>query len=260
MSSDEWTDLVDDLAAERVALEGVLANLPDQTWDKPSPAEGWTLRDCVAHLAESDETASSSALGRAQPDASRNRPDGEHTQDQLTARLQKPAEVLAWYRKANDELLIALRALRGHERLSWVGRSMGVRSFTSARLMEHWSHGLDIRATAQVTPVDTDRLRHVAHLGYITRDFAYRNRGLTPPETTLHIELVAPSGTPWSWGPDDAPDRISGSAGDFCRVVTQRVHLEDTSLKVDGPHAREFLLIAQAFAGPPGTGRPASKS
>ena len=92
-------------------------------------------------------------------------------------------------------------------------------------------------------------------MGYITRDFAYRTRGLEPPTTPLYVELTAPSGETWRWGPPDAPDRIEGTAGDWCRVVTQRIHADDTSLRCTGPHAREFLSVAQAFAGPPGKGR-----
>jgi uncharacterized protein (TIGR03084 family) len=121
--------------------------------------------------------------------------------------------------------------------------------------MEHWSHGLDIHDAAGVTPVDTDRLRHIAHLGYITRDYAYRAHGKTPPETKLYVELTSPSGALWQHGPEDAPDRIYGPAGDFCRIVTQRIHPSDTALRCEGPHAHEFLTIAQAFAGPPGSGR-----
>jgi uncharacterized protein (TIGR03084 family) len=132
---------------------------------------------------------------------------------------------------------------------------MSARSFTTARLMEHWSHGLDIHEAAGVPPIDTDRLRHIAHIGYITRDFSYTNRGMQAPATTLRLELEAPSGANWTWGPDDADDRISGPAGDFCRVVTQRIHVADTALRATGPHAMEFLHLAQAFAGPPGAGR-----
>jgi uncharacterized protein (TIGR03084 family) len=167
-----------------------------------------------------------------------------------------PAAVLAWYRDANDRLIAALRTRTGEERLPWLGQPMSARSFVSARLMEHWSHGLDILEAAGVPAVDSERLRHVAHLGYITRDFAYRNRGLTPPGTPLYVELTSPEGETWTWGPPEAPDRITGPAGDFSRVVTQRIHLDDTSLRAEGAHAAEFLRIAQAFAGPPGTGRP----
>jgi len=49
------------------------------------------------------------------------------------------------------------------------------------------------------------------------------------------------------------PDRVEGSALDFCLVVTQRRHLDDTKLDVTGDHAREWLQIAQAFAGEPTT-------
>jgi hypothetical protein len=48
---------------------------------------------------------------------------------------------------------------------------------------------------------------------------------------------------------------VTGPAVDFCLVVTQRRHRADTALKAEGPHAEEWLSIAQAFAGPAGTGR-----
>jgi len=97
-------------------------------------------------------------------------------------------------------------------------------------------------------------------MGYITREFAYRTRGLEPPSTPLYVELTSPSGDTWRWGPPDAPDRIDGPAGDWCRVVTQRIHVDDTSLIATGARAREFLQVAQAFAGPPGKGRAAKGS
>jgi uncharacterized protein (TIGR03084 family) len=133
---------------------------------------------------------------------------------------------------------------------------MSARSFATARLMECWSHGLDAIEAAGKTPVDTDRLHHIAHLGVATREFAYRNRGLPAPAEPLRVELDAPSGARWTWGPEDAPLRIRGPAGDFCRVVTQRIHYLDTALETEGEGAAEYLRIAQAFAGPPGAGRP----
>jgi hypothetical protein len=57
------------------------------------------------------------------------------------------------------------------------------------------------------------------------------------------------------FGPDDAVDVVRGSALDFCLVVTQRRHPDDTALTPEGPVATEWLGIAQAFAGPPGAGR-----
>ena len=66
------------------------------------------------------------------------------------------------------------------------------------------------------------RLRHVAHIGVRTRDFAFSINGLTPPADPFRVELRAPDGSTWSWGPDDAAQRVTGSAEDFCMLVTQR--------------------------------------
>jgi uncharacterized protein (TIGR03084 family) len=258
---DDFAQLIADLSAERGVLDGVLKQLPSEAWDRPSPAEGWLLRDCVVHLAETDESAAAIVEGvERAPGTRRNPEDGVVTAGMLQGREMAPAEVHAWWRRAGDRLLDALDGTAADARLTWAGRTMSARSFVSARLMEHWSHGLDILDAAGIQPVDTDRLRHIAHLGYMTRDFAYRTHGMTPPGTPLYVKLAAPSGAVWTWGPGDAPDRIFGSAGDFCRVVTQRIHPSDTSLRAEGKSAGEFLTIAQAFAGPPGTGRPPKNS
>jgi uncharacterized protein (TIGR03084 family) len=252
--ADAWQALLDDIEAESRVLQDALSKLPDDAWDRPSPAEGWLLRDCVVHLAETDDSAVASVTG--EPAAPRGERQGVLTPGMVAGRARPPAELLAWYTASNARMLEELRKLKGDERLPWAGRPMGARSFATARLMEHWSHGLDILDAAGIAPVDTDRLRNIAHLGYMTRDYAYRTHGMEPPITTLYLELTSPSGATWTWGSPDAPDRITGPAGDFCRVVTQRIHPDDTALHAEGPHAREFLSIAQAFAGPPGSGRP----
>jgi uncharacterized protein (TIGR03084 family) len=259
-----WQSLVDDLYEERQANEAVLAGLDAAIWDSPSPAEGWLLRDCVVHLCETDDTATRNVEDRDKPPAAPTgrrgrRPDGVLTTAMSSWRRRDPADVLRWYGEANDRLVATLRQLKGDERLRWAGRPMSARSFTTARLMEHWSHGLDIHDAAGVPSKDTDRLENIARLGWMTRDYAYTAHVMTPPETPLRVELVSPSGANWVYGPEDAPDRVTGTAGDFCRVVTQRIHPSDTTLVATGPHAAEFLGIAQAFAGPPGAGRAPQK-
>jgi uncharacterized protein (TIGR03084 family) len=88
-----------------------------------------------------------------------------------------------------------------------------------------------------------------------TRDFAFTVHGLTPPAEPFRVDLTAPDGSLWSWGPEDAPQRVSGSALDFCQLVTQRRPRAELDVTADGPEARKWLEIAQAFAGPPGSGR-----
>jgi uncharacterized protein (TIGR03084 family) len=128
-------------------------------------------------------------------------------------------------------------------------------SMATARIMETWAHGLDVADALGIERPPTVRLRHVAHISVRTRDFAFSVHGRTPPADPFRVELAAPDGSTWTWGPEDAAQRIVGSALDFCLVATQRRHRSNTDLKADGPDADAWLDIAQAFAGPPGPGR-----
>ena len=124
----------------------------------------------------------------------------------------------------------------------------------TARFMETWAHSLDVAESLGIPPEPTDRIRHVAHLGVRTRNFAFGVHGLTPPAEEFGVTLVSPSEDVWTWGPDDAAQTVTGSAYDFCLLVTQRRHRADTDLVAVGPDADRWLDIAQAFAGPPGRG------
>ena len=91
-------------------------------------------------------------------------------------------------------------------------------------------------------------------MGVITRGWSYLNRGEEPPGTEVRVELTTPTGTLRTWGSEDAADRVRGPLGDFCLVVTQRRHVDDTELEVVGADARGWMQRAQAFAGPPTDG------
>ncbi|HRD12875.1 MAG TPA: hypothetical protein PLI79_13520, partial [Mycobacterium sp.] len=94
-----------------------------------------------------------------------------------------------------------------------------------------------------------------ADIGVRTRDFAFTVHGLTPPAEPFLVELTAPGGDVWSWGPADAAQRVTGPALDFCYLVTQRRARSELDLTAVGADAQRWLQIAQAFAGPPGEGR-----
>ena len=74
------------------------------------------------------------------------------------------------------------------------------------------------------------------------------------PSAAVRVELDGPSGERWAWGPEGAENFISGEAEAFCLVVAQRRHYADTELLVEGSVAREWMSIAQVFAGPPAEG------
>ena len=170
--------------------------------------------------------------------------------------------LLAWWRQARSEFLQAMDGVDPARRVPWFGPPMGVRSFVSARLMETWAHGQDVADALGRERRPSDRLRHIAHLGVAARPFSYLVRGLKPPLTSVGVELIAPSGGTWTLSAGRPPlggepdGSVCGPALDFCLVVTQRRNLLDTDLRVEGEAAAEWLAIAQAFAGPPGPGRP----
>jgi uncharacterized protein (TIGR03084 family) len=148
-----------------------------------------------------------------------------------------------------------LRDFPEGQKLPWYGPPMSPASMATARFMETWAHALDVYDALGVGHAPTDRIRHVAHLGVRTRNFAFGVHGLTAPAEEFRVELTAPSGEIWTWGPEGAAQRVTGSAYDFCLRVTQRRHRDDLDLVATGPDADRWLDVAQAFAGPAGAGR-----
>ncbi len=251
--------LVADLTAETAGLDALLAPLDEPAWRTPTPAAGWTIADQVSHLAFFDEAATRAATGpgRFRAEIAGLTALGDDYPDQTAARYRglAGAELLAWFRKARAEYLATFGAIDPGARLPWYGPDMSPASSVTARRMETWAHGLDIADALGVPPAPTARLRHIAHLGVRTMGFSFALRGLPAPDRPVRVELAAPDGTAWAWGPPGAADRVTGTALDFCLVVTQRAHRADTSLRATGPIAGQWLDIAQAFAGPPGPGR-----
>jgi uncharacterized protein (TIGR03084 family) len=251
--------LTADLAAESAELYEVLSVLAEPDWARQTPAEGWTLRDQAAHLAFFDDAAVLSATDpkryRAEADALlAQRGDlGERVAQRF--RDQSGLEAFAWLQRARRQYLDVFGALDPATTLPWYGPDMSAASSVTARLMETWAHGQDVVDTLGVVRRPTARLRHVAHLGVRTFGWSFRVHGRPVPETPVRVELTGPAGEPWAWGPEDAADRVSGPAEDFCLVVTQRRHRADTALHARGEVADAWLDVAQAYAGSPGAGR-----
>jgi uncharacterized protein (TIGR03084 family) len=166
-----------------------------------------------------------------------------------------PAEVYAWFGEARREMLAAFSLADPSDRVPWYGPTMSAGAALTARIMETWAHGQDIVDALGVTRAPTRALRQVAHIGVRALPNSFRTHGLEVPDAPVYVALRAPDGSGWAWGDPTLPDRVEGDAVDFCLVVTQRRHLADTSLRVDGPVATAWMPIAQAFAGAAGAGR-----
>jgi uncharacterized protein (TIGR03084 family) len=245
---------LDDLEAEGRELDALVAALPPGAWSAPTPAPGWTVAHQIAHLAWTDEVALL-ALTDAASFAAHEREalagPGSFVDDAaaLGARTDPP-ELLRRWRRGRDAVGEALRASPAGTRVPWYGPPMSVASMATARLMETWAHGQAIVDGLGLRRDPTPRLRQVARLGWRTRDYSYRVRGLTPPDEPFRVELQAPGGGRWAFGPDDAPQRVTGPALDFCLLVTRRRPRADLAVRAEGPDADRWLDIAQAFASP----------
>lgn len=251
-----------DLAAEGAALEAVVAGLDEAAWRTPTPAAGWDIATQIAHLAWTDEVALAAATDRELWDAivveALTDPTGYVDAHAHAGGRAWSTELLARWKQARAALDEALRGYPAGQKMPWFGPPMSPTSMATARLMETWAHSLDVAEALGLEPEPTDRIRHVAHLGVRTRDFAFAVHGLEAPREEFRIELEAPSGELWTWGPDVARQRVTGSSYDFCLRVTQRRHRDDLDLVAVGPDADRWLDIAQAFAGPTGPGRAAT--
>jgi uncharacterized protein (TIGR03084 family) len=262
-----YVDLLADLEAEYLDLLRVISPLSDKdpAWDLPTPAAGWAVRDQISHLAYFDVAAH---LAIAEPQKFALMAEAFMTQqaDPMEAHLTRGrstggAELREWWVRSHQGLAEVLETTDPKVRVPWFGPPMGMLSFVSARLMEVWAHGQDVVDALGASREPTDRLRHVAHLGVQARPYSYRIRGLEIPAGRIDVVLAAPSGDRWTWQIGEAVDgepisTVSGSAEDFCLVVTQRRNVANTALTVDGDLAIDWISIAQAFAGPPGPGRP----
>lgn len=253
-------EILEDLKEEQESLVELLGELTDSQWDLPSPAQGWTLRDCVSHIAHIDEVAVQILQGDLSPlEEAKRVLMGFNEIGVKRGRSMSVAQILDWWQKAREEMLERLSGLDPKSRIPWFAMPMSAKAFATARLMETWAHGLDIFDSVGRSPKDTDRLRHVALLACLARPWAYQVNGLQPPSTALRVELILPSGKLWSHGPQDAPEWIRGSASEFCRVAVRRLHHKDTKLQAHGIEAQRFLEIAQTYAGLPGSGRSPKK-
>jgi uncharacterized protein (TIGR03084 family) len=253
-------ELLADLGAEGDALDAVVAGLEDTAWLTPTPAEGWTVAFQIAHLSWTDEQALRAVTDpEGFAGAVAELADGLDTAVDDAASegaAADPERLLAHWRSGRTALAEQLAALPDGVKVPWFGPPMSVASLVTARLMETWAHGLDVTDALRQPPSVSPRLRHVAHIGVRTRDFAFAQHGLAVPTDPFRVELAAPDGSTWTWGPEDAAQRVTGPALDFCLRVTRRRHRADLALQATGPDADRWLDLAQAFAGPPGGERP----
>jgi uncharacterized protein (TIGR03084 family) len=252
-------DLIQDLRAEQEDLDGAVAPLPERSWDIVTPAEPWTIRDTIAHLAFFDERQTQAITDPDGFVAEINQRLGGEAAGYMAVGIDRgralsPKGVLDWWRAARGAELAAFETVDPDRQLLWYGPPMKARSAVIARLMETWAHGQDVADALGIERRPTRRLFPIAELGVKTFSWSFVNRGLEVPTERVRVALRGPSGSVRVWN-DEYSSSVTGPVDEFCLVVAQRRHYLDTALVIEGDLARQWMEIAQVFAGPPGPGR-----
>lgn len=241
-----FEDVIKDLVDEYDRLEAILAGLTPDQWSTPSGAPGWTIRDVVTHLAQTEEAVSQSLAAPAGEWTTRDRALDDVIDAQVQADQAPPAAVFERWRVARQASVAALRRADPGVAVRWAAAPLRPTTLATTRLAEHWAHALDICEPLELPLADTDRLRHIAWLGHATLPYAMRLAGLDPVD--FRCTLDAPSGATWTYGPSSASEWIRGSAAAFCRVGARRLPGSESGLEVSGPKAAQALQLLRNYA------------
>jgi uncharacterized protein (TIGR03084 family) len=242
-------------ADESAALAALLTPLSDADFETLTLFKGWTLNNIVRHLHVWNIAAGKSLDGEeafttflAQLMSGERGLSFAVMENRYLDGLSGPALLAAW-RGKYERLSARFAVTDPKARLKWVGPDMSALSSVTARLMETWAHAQAGYDVLGMTRVDTDRIGNIVRLGVNTYGWTFKNRKEEPPGPMPRLRLTAPSGDIWEYG--EGADLITGSATEFCQIVTQCRNIADTSLLVEGPIAARWMSIAQCFAGPP---------
>jgi enediyne biosynthesis protein E11 len=257
--STSTSTVFEDFLAESEEIESMVANLDEAGWNTDTPAVGWTITHQIAHiaftaafaeLAVTDEAAVKELAAVAQEDY-----QGAIDASLIMYLAMPTSELLAEWRARREAATALLTALPAESTVPWLVDRLQPSVLAAAGLAELFAHGQDIADGLGVVREYTDRIGHVAWYGTYMRDFAYVSHDLTPPPEKFRFELTGPSGVQWNFGPADATQRVTGTAVDFCLLVSRRRHRDDTALTATGEEANRWLDIAQIYRGPAGAGR-----
>jgi uncharacterized protein (TIGR03084 family) len=248
-------EIVGRLEEQQDELAGLVRDLDEIGFARPSACAGWDISDVLLHLAQTNEMAIGSTNGEfdtvldellegAAPAG--NVDEGAEVMVQ-NERGASGAEVRARWQCSCADLRAGLLAHEPGDRLQWVAGDVAARTLATTRLAETWIHTHDVADGLGVELVPTDRLWHIARLAWRTIPYAFQRAGLETPGPVA-FRLTAPSGAEWRLGDDDAPTVITGSGYDLCRVAGQRAAAADTGLAGNGPDADAVLRLVRTFA------------
>ena len=247
-------EILADLADQHAELDGILAELDDAGWARPSACEGWSVADVVVHLTQSDEGARSSVEGRLPEGGFGMARSGPENVDDWAERMvagergTPPAEVFERWRATTAAMREAFAGCDPSARVPWVTGLLSARTLATTRLAEGWIHTGDVQAALGDPPTASPGLRHIARLAWRTLPYAFSEAGreLGGP---VAFHLTGPSGERWDLVPDEEPSTVvRGDALDLCLVAGRRRAPGETGLVAEGPDAEAVLELVRTYA------------
>ncbi|AXE64257.1 hypothetical protein HPO_18615 [Hyphomonas polymorpha PS728] len=247
----------EDFRAESRALHALVSATAPIRYAEPTQFKGWGIHDVLQHLHFWNwmaylQLADEAELVHHLKTMASSGKSMRAYESQVLAGLDGFALVAEW-EKQFEETADRFASADPKARLKWAGPDMSARSSITARLMETWAHGQEIYDHLGVVRRNEDRIGNIVTLGVNTFGWTYATRREKPPGEMPYLVLTAPSGAIWTHGSPSDAERIEGRAEEFCQVVTQTRNIADTSLKVTGSVAADWMSKAQCFAGPPAT-------
>ena len=248
----------EDFREESSVLFALLAEAPEDVFDSVTQFKDWTVNDVLGHLHFFNAAAEAALKGPEAFEAMMASAMAELAGGASILELQYPwlnglrgPDLFRAWRAGVDRLAGAYLKADPKARVPWVGPDMSALSAITARQMETWAHGQEVFDLLGQTRPETNRIRNIAHLGVATFGWSFRVHGHAVPEPAPHVVLTAPSGEVWTWNTPQEGNRVEGSAVEFAQIVTQVRHWSDTQVKATNGTARQWMMQAQCFAGPP---------
>ncbi|MGP4029025.1 TIGR03086 family metal-binding protein [Actinomadura sp. 3N407] len=131
-------------------FEGLVAGVPRDGWDVPSPCEGWTARDVAGHVTGGQYLIRALAGGEPEPDIGR-----------APARFV-PGDVLMSWRTARKECAAALTPAALSRPIPFDGLGeLPLADYLEGYILEPLVHAWDLaRSTGQPSRLDADLVHH----------------------------------------------------------------------------------------------------
>jgi uncharacterized protein (TIGR03084 family) len=248
-------DVTGALAAQHRDLAAILEQLAEEDWNRPTRCDGWSVRDVILHLAQTDEMAVASLEGRVDAFLAERTAGGSATTIDEGAALMVQLErggsgdvVRGRWAEAAGRLDALFDACDPHMRVTWVAGTLSVHTLAATRLSECWIHTGDVADAVGAEARADDRLRHVARLAWRTIPYAFARAG-RDLSGSVGFELVGPSGETWSFGMAESPATVvRGNGVELCLVAARRMAPSATGLEGSGPDGEAVLELVRTYA------------